>query len=412
MSNLGTELIKSRRMEDLFVLSRYMYRTGSPIIIDGQYDILHKHFEQSGTMQEYVNRTYDDDPVPTELLKEFGLQALIPLNPEHRQVLHALLESEKSTSIKSYTEWEDVFNAFQSVRMHDVVASLKCDGLFTQKAYRDGDFVVGLSRGRTGECRDYTDGLNMMVPRKLEGVPSLFKVYSEGQAKTSSLEYLRSKYGEDKFKTEKSSAMTMFATIGDREDYENHMNLLTFRLDGIGDSLSESLLTAEHLGFRTVPWMKIPAFEAPDTIDEFVQWFRPILDELRELQLEQDIGADGVVVEIDNNSFAPEIKGQYSSRNFAVKLEHWSFSTYPAKVKRIITTDQGSVWRSCRIEIEPFVTADRTTAKVVNGFNTAIIQENSIFPGYRMYFARNSGAVNILIHGGKLKELHLDTNEE
>jgi NAD-dependent DNA ligase len=409
MEEVAKTLLSSSRIQELFILSRAMYRLGSPIISDQMYDKIFNSFETSGVLPEFVGRTYDDDPIPHELMKEFGLEWQIPINPEHRAKLHSLLETEKTTSIRPITEYSHAWGFIQSTFGKDLVFSLKADGIFTQKAYKEYDFSIGLSRGRTGECLDLTDGLSYLVPRMVdpEKAPPLFRVYSECQAKSKSLDYLRAKYAIDKYKQEKTAARSMLASVRDADDYKNHLNLLTFRVEGVGTTISESLKFAEDLGFTTIPYLKVNADDVPKTYEEFIEWIRNILDYLHDKQIELDIAADGVVVEVDDKSFIPDQVGQYTARNAALKLEHWSYVVYPAIVEGIIT-EQGAMFGSCKIAIKPMTTVDRTTAKLVNGFNLSVIEANGIFPGKRIYFERNSGAINTLLYGGRLQEVYVE----
>ena len=50
-------------------------------------------------------------------------------------------------------------------------------------------------------------------------------------------------------------------------------------------------------------------------------------------------------------------------------------------------------------------TNDACEAKIINIFNPSILIHNDIKVGDFVYFERNSGAVNILIHGKRLDDL-------
>lgn len=408
LNPIVTKLMGEKRVEDLYILARYTYANGFPLMNDAQYESIQRYIKNNGLAQEYLDRTYDDDPVPFELLQEFGYEVYIPVNSALRNEYYQILNAEKSTSIDSVTTYLAAWSKFQSVKGHDLVMSLKVDGVYTKKAYVKGEFVAGLSRGRASDSWDYTDALAKIVPRKLtgEGIADVVRLNSECFMIPSSLPYLRAKYDPDKYKTEKSSAISFLRVPRDAEDYQ-YLRILTFSAEGLGNSISESLDHADRLGFTTVPRIKISPAEVPATFDDFVPWLRNLLDRMNEMAIASIAGtaSDGVVVEVDSYTYVPEVKGQYSPRNFALKMEHWAFDTYPAIVKEIIDDDQGRVWRSCRLRIEPMITKDGTEARIINGFNPSILQANGIYPGQRIYFERNSGAINTLIHGGRLKEI-------
>ena len=77
---------------------------------------------------------------------------------------------------------------------------------------------------------------------------------------------------------------------------------------------------------------------------------------------------------------------------------------YKAVVTEIVTT-QRRVNASIRIKIQPLITNDDCEAKWINGFNPEILIRNNIREGTEAYFERNSGAVNILIHGKRLDDI-------
>ena len=72
------EILASKRLGDIFILARYFYRIGEPIISDQVYEKIVaavKHFRPENLVA-YLDRTYDDDPVPIELLKEIGVEPI------------------------------------------------------------------------------------------------------------------------------------------------------------------------------------------------------------------------------------------------------------------------------------------------------------------------------------------------
>lgn len=402
-------LLNSGRVFDLFVLSRYMYRMGADIMDNAQYEKIQSFCKRMEKAQNYLNRTYDDDPVPHDLLNEFGIKFEEPIRHPEREKYYDLLNSEKSTSIDSVTDYPSAWAKMNNLRGRDIMAMLKVDGIYTKAGYPEGTLAAGLSRGRAADSLDITEGLSRVLPNSLgDGFSGKYiRINSECFAMSEMLEYLRTKYDSDRYKTEKSSAISMLRVPKDRQDYA-YLRALTFSAEGLGESISESLDRADSLGFSTVPRFKIKSGEIPDTFDDFIPWFRGVLD--RMYVLSEGIPSDGVVFEVDSYSYVPEIKNQYSPRNFAAKMEQWSFDYYVGIVDKILQP-QKRVNKSCRIAIIPVIARDRTEAKMINGFNPAILNEHNIFPGSRMYFERNSGAVNILIYGGKLKELDLDSRD-
>lgn len=402
-------LIERKRLLDLLVLSRFMYASGNPIITDAQYDKIETFCRRAGIGQEYLERTYDDDPVPFSLIEEFGLEAELPVRVEGREELYSYLDEEKSLSIKAVTNFEDVWNFVESHRGQRLVRSTKVDGVFTKKLWIDGEFRLGLSRGRSGESWDISDALACVVPRNIPSNEHEIKIYSESYVATKSLEYLREKYDPSKYKTEKSAAISMLRRLRDKEDYE-HVKVLVHGSEGLDTTISGTFEKAKELGLETVPYKIIEPEDIPTTFDAFVEWMREELDDM--WQMSFDIPSDGMVLEVDDKLYQGDIKNQYSSRNIALKLEHWSFDYYPAIVTELLTDEQKRVNCACKVKIEPMFAKDGTKATVINCFNPGILIKNGINVGSKIFFERNSGAVNILIHGGRLSRLDLDSTGE
>lgn len=413
--NIMALLLKQNRVVDLLALARYTYAVGEPILTDSQYEKVQKFCIDSGLAKEYMERTYDDDPIPIELLKEFGIELEVPEVDEDRKELYAYLSEERSMSIEAVGDYEKAWDFVTSYPGKTFVMSVKVDGVYTKKLWLNDVFSLGLSRGRTGDPWDCTKALSYIIPTMLNTGTSELKVYSECFVVPTALDYLKEKYDPSKFKTEKSSAISMIRKEKDkdREDYQ-FVRTLTFNADGLGEStVSGTLAKAKELGFDVVPHLVIEPEDVPKDKEDFVEWLRGKLDKL--WQMGFGIPSDGVVMEVDDKNVEAKITNQYSARNIALKMEHWSFSYYPGIVTEILDNPEETQRRvkcSCKVKIEPVLARDNTKASVINCFNPGILIKNGIKPGSRIYFERNSGAVNILIHGGKLKSLNLGEESE
>jgi hypothetical protein len=188
------------------------------------------------------------------------------------------------------------------------------------------------------------------------------------------------------------------------EDYK-YLRAKVFAADGLDITLEGTFKKLQEMGFDVVPYLVIKSSEIPDNFDEFKSWFKEsIMFPIREKQLEDDMPADGLVLEVNDLLWNDSINGQYSNKQLACKFEYWGFQIYEAIVTDIVTT-QRRVNSSIRIRIEPMKTDDDCTAQWINGFNPEILFRNDIRVGTKVYFERNSGAVNILIHGKRLNEI-------
>ena len=114
--------------------------------------------------------------------------------------------------------------------------------------------------------------------------------------------------------------------------------------------------------------------------------------------------SDGVVVEINDLLWEDTVTNQYSNRRVALKFEQWNFR-YTRGVIRGILIEQRRVFKSVRVTIDPVVQYDGCTATTINTFDLAVLIDNDLCVGKEILFEKNSGAVNILIHGDKLIQL-------
>lgn len=396
-------LLKNNQVDKAYALMRYMYRVGHPIVDDEFYDKIHNYCVKYNIAEEYTSRTYDDDPIPYDLLREFGLEKYVPTMTESRSEYLRYLDEEKSLSIQAVTNYSDAYNYFMGVREYDLVASMKGDGVFTKSLVLDDDLKICLSRGRSGNSIDYTANMIKVVPTKFSTGLHEVKLYGEAFVLPEALDYVAKKYDPTAYKTEKSSAISMLRVAHHISDYK-YLKVMMFGAEGLDTTISGTLEKLKSMGLEVVPHVKIEANTIPVGFEEFQVWLKNLLDTI--WQMREGLPSDGVVVDVDDMLFSAEIKNQYSSRNIALKMEQWSPSFYEAKVTGVLI-EQRRVEASVRLTIEPVKAKDRTEAKYVNGYSPAIIINNGIKPGSTLTFERNSGAINVLLYGDNLRKKKL-----
>lgn len=398
--NIALDLLKQERVTDLYILCRFMYRIGKPILDDKYYDTIEQRIKDAGLMQEYTSRTYDDDPVPYELLVEFNLTSEIP-DMGTTSKYSKYLDEEKSLSIQPFTKYRDIFN-FTMEKREDMIFMLKVDGINVKQLYIKDNMELSMSRGRNGQGFDLTKNVVKVAPCKLNTEREEVKVFSEYFVYESQLDYLRDKYGKDKYKTPKSSAISMLRVEHEKEDYKC-LNGLAFHIEGVEtlETKQEMLQYLQDLGFSVVPHLVVKWENIPQTFDEFVKWLEKICGIF--YKETEALPSDGLVLEVNRLNYSENVNNQYSNRNIAIKLSYWSFGKYRAVVEDIMI-EQQRVKASCRVKIKPLRTKDGCNATVVNVYNPRILIENNINIGSEIVFERNSGAINSLVYGSKLIE--------
>lgn len=393
------KLMDSGREGIAFILSRYFYRMGMPSLDDSEYDQLESWIRENKYEQyvEYLNRSYDDDPVPHKLLSVLGIKEPDSgITPE----IYSYLEDEKSNSIKAIHSYEEAFEFISNNRGKRIMFSLKLDGVNKKMLWKDGRFILSLSRGRASNSINYTAGSKYVVPRHLD-LDGLVKVTGECFVTKSALPKLREKYGADKYKTSKSSAISMLRVEHDREDYAD-LNVMAFNLEGKHfETVHEMYEYLETIGFKTPPHFTKECI--PGTFTEFKEWLdAEVLEPLHEAS--DGLPSDGVVMEVDDLTGVYKEDHQYSDRQVAIKFGPWEFEQLVGTITEIVTT-QKRVYKSVRIRIEPLRSSDGCSAEYINCFNPSILIQNDLRVGTHVHFERNSGAVNILVHGKRLEEL-------
>ena len=403
------DLLSEKRYFDIWILARYFYRIGeAPIITDSVYDRMTNLFKEKcyDELHAYLDRTYDDDPIPYDLLEEIGVRPYVPVTKIGRNDLFDLLNEDKSLSIDSIVNYRSAYDFLMDKvdNKLDVVASLKMDGVNVKSLYQSGKFSLSLSRGRASNSFDFTDQAAYVLPAFINNDLPELRVTGECFVVKEGLEKLRAKYAQDKYKTSKSAAISLLRVKHSINDYKD-LRLKVFAAEGLADTVIKTFEILKSFGFDVVPYLFIPWDTIPKDYDDFCIWLRDaVFQQMHEAQLAGDMPADGVVLEVNNYGWQDTISNQYSNRQIACKYDFWAFESYKAIVKEIVIV-QRRVTASVRVKIEPMQTNDACEAKIINIFNPSILIHNDIKVGDFVYFERNSGAVNILIHGKRLDDL-------
>lgn len=406
------KLIASKNPIKIWIAARYFYRIGDPIITDELYEeyttLLKEHPNTKRVLHEYFIRTYDEDPIPYGLLEEFGIKAVeqssssFSQDPEYQRYFDALNE-DKSLSCRAVVSYEEAWEFFNRYKIlqKDLMISLKMDGINTKSIYNEGNLKLSLSRGRSSESFDFTEQTKLVLPKEIPITKKDLKITGESFVTYEGVSRLRQDIDNTKYKTCKSSAISLLRVRHSLE-YYNFLKTIVFSAEGLASTLAQTFNQLELSGFSVVPHKLIKWEEIPDDFESFKTWAKKdVFDYM--WQFGETMPSDGIVVEVNDLTFVGEQKDQYSDRQIALKFEQWSFNTYTGIVKNILWR-QNRVHASIRVEIEPMETVDGCTAQFINVFNPAILISNHIRIGSLIHFERNSDAVNILIQNDRLED--------
>ena len=142
----------------------------------------------------------------------------------------------------------------------------------------------------------------------------MLKITGECFVTPSALPALREKYDANKYKTSKSSAISLLRVEHERVDYKD-LNLLAFSCEGEHFStVSEMYKYLESIGFTTPPHLLVK--DLPKDYNEFKEVMNGLLDRIAEDG--KGLPSDGVVMEVDDLESVFEEKNQYSDRQIAI----------------------------------------------------------------------------------------------
>lgn len=402
------DLIDMGRIEDLYKLSRFCYRVGEPIIEDDEYSYVHEYIVEAGLLTDYVNRSYDDDPLPISLIEEFNLGHLIPQFSSTSEAYADFLDSEKSLSIRPIENFRDTYTYCMNTKAYRKTLSIKINGVNIKGVIskEEGESKltpkVFKTRGKNGESFDVTKNMCRVFNNYSDIDTKTLYVTGESYVSLDGIGNLVSPSGIQ-IRVPRSGALSMLRTNYKDEDYK-YLKYKIFRCDGLTDSTYDNLQILKSHGYDVVPMIRIEPEEIPSEYEEFCVWLKGKMEYFYNICVEEGIQADGLVMDVDDVNYTGSINGQYSDKNVALKFDYWSHKYYRAKVKEIVV-EQQAVNCSVVLKIEPLALGDFTVARRVNVHSLGILISEKITVGSIIYFKRHSEVYNVLVYGQELKEL-------
>lgn len=267
------------RVEELNKASEAYYNTGQPIMSDAEFD---NKLEELRQWEEETGIVLSNSPTHNVGTK----------------VLDNIKEVTHKTPMLSLEKCHSAEEVIKFANNHNLVASVKLDGLTVRLTYKDGDLVLAESRGNGIVGSDVTEHV-----KQFTNVP--LHINKEGTYVID---------GEALIKLDD------FAEINKNGEYKNSRNLAAGTLSSLDtsivkdrrlswyaweiveeyrdNSLTFSLLEALDLGFDIVPFANLAL--ADMSIDEAIDYF---LEEAKRQSLPQD----GVVFKFDDIAYGKSL---------------------------------------------------------------------------------------------------------
>lgn len=335
-----------------FIVSRWCYLMGSPILSDMEYDALEREMKLEHPDSDYVKHTWAFDECPTDLLTKYGMTELI-CNP---------IMGYQAESIYSVNNEPEFIAAFSSLCKRSRL-SFKIDGWNTRVSYFQGNLVRVETRGRSGNNLKIND-VAKIVPKKIP--------YKGRVAITGEMSIPNPKW--DAFKSltgnqdQRASVRTALA-----QGLVGYLSFLAFNIfieDGtpIADPYEE----LNKLGFTTPRFIWVNNFEELKRGLAFMSYINNGYSYL----------TDGLVIENDSIQLAIRL-GAWEEHSM------WSYVTGYEE-------NQGMYGTFLKVLCYP-ITVDGKTFSKISINNIASIEENNLQIGNPIAFGLRSAA-NVVIN--------------
>lgn len=261
------------RVNELNKASEAYYNTGQPIMSDAEFD---NKLEELRQLEE-----------------ETGI--VLSNSPTHNvgaTVLDNIKEVTHKTPMLSLEKCHSTEEIVKFANNHDLVASVKLDGLTVRLTYKDGDLVLAESRGNGVVGSDVTEHVKQFTNVPLHiNKEGTYIIDGEALIKLDDFADI-SKNGE--YKNSRNLAAGTLSSLDTSIVKDRKLSWCAWEvIEGDSDnSFYKRLLNAQHLGFDVVPCYNI-------TINEFNQ-LQIHIDNFINIAGKENLPQDGVVFKFDD----------------------------------------------------------------------------------------------------------------
>lgn len=341
--------------EERFILSRWAYLMGEPIISDVEYDRLERWYREQYPNSPYSTRPWSFDECPKELLKKY--------NREDWDI--QLVMGYQAESISSLNTEYDVRRNFSSMSGRHRV-SFKIDGWNTRASYYNGNLVKFETRGRSGNNLDITS-LYKVVPAK---IPLKGRVAVTGETSIPNSKWPL--YKQITGNTDQRASVRTAIARGDID----YLSFLAFNIFVEDDrdavrSVFDMYPLLRSLGFKTPLCREVNSY----------QTLMKCIDYMSSLSKTYGYLTDGLVIENEG-------------LQLAIRIGAWKEEINCSYVTEYIE-NQGMYGVSFNVGIRPVPIGGKSFSQV-SVVNLAQIQENKLAIGAPIAFNLRSSANVVL----------------
>ena len=290
------------RVEELNKASKAYYNTGQPIMSDAEFD---NKLEELRQWEE-----------------ETGI--VLSNSPTHNvgaTVLDNIKEVTHKTPMLSLKKCHSADEIIKFANNHNLVASVKLDGLTVRLTYKDGNLVLAESRGNGIVGSDVTEHVKQFTNVSLHiNKEGTYIIDGEALIKTDDFEELNK---NDKYKTPRNLASGTLGGLDTSVVKNRKLRWYAWEVvegSKYPESFASSLMEANDLGFETVPFANLSWAEL--NVQEAIDFF---LDEAKKENLPQD----GVVFKFEDIAYGKSLgrTTDYFNNGIAYKVYNKSVET-------------------------------------------------------------------------------------
>lgn len=225
-----------------YIIVRWAYSIGQPLISDPEYDVLDYAMRQAYPDNPYCQRTWSDDPCPTELLRKYDMVDYI----------RAVTLGDKTESIPSLNTAIEVRNTLGNISGKGTL-SMKHDGWNVQCNYYNGELIMMHTRGRSSDHMDVS-ALMQKVPKK---IPAQGKVKVVCEATINDANFLICK----KIFSNVSQRSAVSSVLA-RPEYHYMIDLHGIEIHGVEFEKCEKFNLLTAWGFSTPEWVYVTDYNS------------------------------------------------------------------------------------------------------------------------------------------------------
>ena len=225
---------------DRFIIARWQYSIGEPIITDSEYTLLLNTITKEYPDNEYVHRSWSSDPCPVDLLRMYG----------YEDSVRNIVLSDKTESIPSINDWGTLKGVYEDLN-EETTLSFKHDGWNVQASYYNKELVNFQTRGRASDAIS-VEKLKSKIPQTIP-ILGKYTVCMEATVSNDNYKILKRDLGARSQRGAVSSCLA-------RSEYTDLIDLTAFSI--IGDKqILNPFPTLCDWGFDPVYWVVVHNYE-------------------------------------------------------------------------------------------------------------------------------------------------------